>query len=274
MIIKYMKKLCKKKRGRLNLLFCNCPIVTGLQDKEPDVKKPSFTMLILLLLLWQMPVVHAESVASYKDLREQMLKKSADADKKKGSRFTAAERKLMKDSLAQAQQDHPSPGLKPGQKAPDFTLNNAFGKPLSLSAQLKNGPVVLVFYRGAWCPFCNLHLHVLQKNIDNFKKYGATLIAVTPQQPDQSVKQIINKQRRHSMKKRMYCVTGFLVLFLAVAFLLPTVVTAQSKSTMHIKFSTWHPPMSREVQTVWIPMLNELKKRSNGRITHTMYAGN
>jgi peroxiredoxin len=157
------------------------------------VKKPSFTILLLLFLLWKIPVIHAESVASYKELRDQMLKKRADTDKKKGSGFTAAERKLMKDSLAQAQKDSPSPGLKPGQKAPDFTLNNAFGKPVSLSAQLKNGPVVLVFYRGAWCPFCNLHLHVLQKNIDNFKKYGATLIAVTPQQPDQSVKQINKK---------------------------------------------------------------------------------
>jgi TRAP-type C4-dicarboxylate transport system substrate-binding protein len=48
---------------------------------------------------------------------------------------------------------------------------------------------------------------------------------------------------------------------------------AESKSTMHIKFSTWHPPVSREVKTVWIPMLEELKKRSNGRITYTMYAG-
>ncbi|MBI4798370.1 MAG: TRAP transporter substrate-binding protein [Desulfarculus sp.] len=43
--------------------------------------------------------------------------------------------------------------------------------------------------------------------------------------------------------------------------------------TMHIKFSTWHPPASREVKTVWTPMLEELKKRSNGRITYTLYAG-
>ena len=48
---------------------------------------------------------------------------------------------------------------------------------------------------------------------------------------------------------------------------------AMAESKMHIKFSTWHPPMSREVKTVWIPMLEELKKRSNGRITYTLYAG-
>ena len=75
------------------------------------------------------------------------------------------------------------------------------------------------------------------------------------------------------MKKQMYFVTGFLVLVLAAVFLLPTGATSQSKSTMHIKFSTWHPPMSREVKTVWIPMLEELKKKSDGRITYTMYAG-
>jgi TRAP-type C4-dicarboxylate transport system substrate-binding protein len=48
---------------------------------------------------------------------------------------------------------------------------------------------------------------------------------------------------------------------------------ATAESSMHIKFSTWHPPASREVKTVWIPMLEELKKRSNGQITYTMYAG-
>src|SRR5210317_2058356 len=75
------------------------------------------------------------------------------------------------------------------------------------------------------------------------------------------------------MIKRRYYVAGFLVCVLVVAFLLPAPATAQSTSTMNIKFSTWHPPMSREVRTVWIPMLEELKKRSNGRITYTMYAG-
>jgi len=75
------------------------------------------------------------------------------------------------------------------------------------------------------------------------------------------------------MKKKIHFVTGLLILILAVAFLLPAETTAQSESTLHIKFSTWHPPMSREVKTVWIPMLEELKKRSDGRITYEMFAG-
>ena len=75
------------------------------------------------------------------------------------------------------------------------------------------------------------------------------------------------------MIKRMQIVAGLIALFLVAAFLLPPIATAESKSTMNIKFSTWHPPMSREVKTVWIPMLEELKKRSGGRITYTMFAG-
>jgi TRAP-type C4-dicarboxylate transport system substrate-binding protein len=75
------------------------------------------------------------------------------------------------------------------------------------------------------------------------------------------------------MKKHGYLLVGALVVFLVAAFLLPPAASAQSPSTMHIKFSTWHPPMSREVKTVWEPMLEELKKKSNGRITYTLYPG-
>jgi TRAP-type C4-dicarboxylate transport system substrate-binding protein len=64
------------------------------------------------------------------------------------------------------------------------------------------------------------------------------------------------------------------LIFLSGAVMaLPVNVTAQQRATMHIKFTTWHPSVSIEVKTVWIPMLEELKKRSNGRITYTLYAG-
>jgi TRAP-type transport system periplasmic protein len=63
------------------------------------------------------------------------------------------------------------------------------------------------------------------------------------------------------------------VLVLSVLVWGSTPASAQSESTLNLKFSTWHPPASREVTTVWTPMLEELKKRSNGRITYTLYAG-
>ena len=65
-----------------------------------------------------------------------------------------------------------------------------------------------------------------------------------------------------------------LSVLLVASVLLPIVpAAAQSGSTLHLKFSTWHPPASHQVTMVWTPMMEELKKRSNGRITYTMYAG-
>lgn len=74
-----------------------------------------------------------------------------------------------------------------GDRAPDFTLNNALGKPVTLDEYLKKGPVILTWYRGGWCPYCNLTLHELQQELPNFKANGATLIALTPELPDESI---------------------------------------------------------------------------------------
>lgn len=73
------------------------------------------------------------------------------------------------------------------------------------------------------------------------------------------------------MRKRKPLIVGFLLAGVLALLFFATGAMAQSK--MHIKFSTWHPPVAREVKTVWTPMLEELKKRSNGRITYTLYAG-
>lgn len=87
----------------------------------------------------------------------------------------------------------PDPGLHVGDKAPDFKLKNAFGKDVSLSAMTKKGPVILVFYRGGWCAICNIQLHSLNASLPTFKKYGAQLVAVTPQKPDRSQDQIMKE---------------------------------------------------------------------------------
>ena len=77
--------------------------------------------------------------------------------------------------------------LNVGDKAPDFTLKNALNKSVSLYNELENGPVVLTWYRGGWCPYCNITLHYLQEKLPEFKKAGATLIALTPELPDNSL---------------------------------------------------------------------------------------
>ncbi len=74
--------------------------------------------------------------------------------------------------------------LKVGGKAPDFTLGDPDGKQVRLSDLLKEGPVVLTWYRGGWCPYCNIALASLTKHNDDFTKLGATLVALTPELPD------------------------------------------------------------------------------------------
>jgi peroxiredoxin len=77
--------------------------------------------------------------------------------------------------------------LKSGDLAPDFTLPDATGKPVRLSDRLKDGPVVLKFYRGGWCPYCNLELRAYQKALPELEAVGAQLIAVSPESPDNSL---------------------------------------------------------------------------------------
>jgi peroxiredoxin len=80
-------------------------------------------------------------------------------------------------------------GLQEGQKAKDFTLNNSVGVNVNLFEQLSNGPVVLTFYRGGWCPFCNIQLRAYQNILPEIEALGGQLIAVSPQSPDNTLSQ-------------------------------------------------------------------------------------
>jgi peroxiredoxin len=77
--------------------------------------------------------------------------------------------------------------LKAGGRAPDFSLPDARGGYVRLNGLLAAGPVVLSFYRGGWCPYCNLELLALQQALPEITRLGATLVAVSPQTPDESL---------------------------------------------------------------------------------------
>ena len=77
--------------------------------------------------------------------------------------------------------------LRTGDAAPMFTLPDAHGEPVALSDLLAEGPVVLSFYRGSWCPFCNLELRALQRALESAEAAGVTLVAVSPNLPDVSL---------------------------------------------------------------------------------------
>jgi len=71
--------------------------------------------------------------------------------------------------------------LKVGDKAPLFTLKDPDGHPVSSAELLAKGPLVLTFYRGVWCPYCNLELQALQAFLPTLQEAGASLVAISPQ---------------------------------------------------------------------------------------------
>ncbi|AWB57297.1 peroxiredoxin-like family protein [Colwellia sp. Arc7-D] len=80
-----------------------------------------------------------------------------------------------------------SEALDLGETATSFVLPNQHGKSISLDDLLKNGPVVVTFYRGSWCPYCNLQLRALQARLGDIHALGAHLVAISPQVPDESL---------------------------------------------------------------------------------------
>lgn len=77
--------------------------------------------------------------------------------------------------------------LKTGDRAPDFTLPDALGQHVSLSERLRSGPAVMIFYRGGWCPYCNIQLRAYQRALDGIAALGGRLFALSPQSPDGSL---------------------------------------------------------------------------------------
>ena len=77
--------------------------------------------------------------------------------------------------------------LKVGAELPSLTLSDATGQPVDLRALNATGPLVIVFYRGGWCPYCNLELREWQRLLPQLRELGATLVAVSPQTPDNSL---------------------------------------------------------------------------------------
>jgi len=71
--------------------------------------------------------------------------------------------------------------LKASDVAPDFTLNDADGDAVSARRLLAKGPLVVSFYRGVWCPYCNLELQALEAVLPEIKARGASLVAISPQ---------------------------------------------------------------------------------------------
>ncbi|MDH3406964.1 MAG: AhpC/TSA family protein [Gammaproteobacteria bacterium] len=149
---------------------------------------PAVVVTVNLLIT---PVVHSAqaepAVPNYSE-KVKELEKILSAPKN-APKINEHDKAVMEKAAMDLVAEMPKPGIQVGAKAPDFSLKNPYGKTIKLSTLLKKGPVILTFYRGAWCPYCNLQLHQLKQALPQFKKHGASLVAITPQTPDKSVGQ-------------------------------------------------------------------------------------
>jgi len=98
----------------------------------------------------------------------------------------------VKTTMAKAIQDLIDTGitdqtLKSGEQMPPISLPNATGQMVNVNQFLESGPVVVSFYRGGWCPYCNLELKALQDKLPEIQALGASLVTISPQTPDQSL---------------------------------------------------------------------------------------
>ncbi|GAB7542919.1 peroxiredoxin-like family protein [Cupriavidus sp. 8B] len=78
--------------------------------------------------------------------------------------------------------------LKAGDQAPEFTLLDAEGRPVSSIELLKQGALVITFYRGVWCPYCNIELQAIEVAADEIRSLGASLVAISMQTAANSLK--------------------------------------------------------------------------------------
>ncbi len=86
-------------------------------------------------------------------------------------------------------------GLPVGQKAPDAHALDLDGRDVSLAALAKDHEVLIVFYRGGWCPYCNFEIHELSTHFPDFQRRGVTPVAVSADKPDEAAK----TQRTHAI---------------------------------------------------------------------------
>ena len=77
--------------------------------------------------------------------------------------------------------------LTVGAMFPAVSLINQNGSTTDLGALVADGPAVVTFYRGGWCPYCNLELRAFQKALPQFERMGARLVAISPETPDNSL---------------------------------------------------------------------------------------
>ncbi len=157
------------------LLFASASLLFSCNTAEPSEEVATTT---------EQTTVEMEETAEYHPLQDVLDERRANFNEKATDEKKKVYAEGIQDILDKGILDK---AMKVGDTAPNFTLTNATGEAVSLQSYLDKGPVVLTWYRGGWCPYCNLTLARLQEELPNFQAEGANLLALTPEVPDSSI---------------------------------------------------------------------------------------
>lgn len=116
-------------------------------------------------------------------LTEQLEAMSAGSAKRIPEEALAVMRKAAEELDGQGVGDN---ALSVGDRFPEVGLQSSDGADFALSSLLAKGPVLINFYRGGWCPYCNLELKSYQDQLDTVRSLGAELVAISPETPDRA----------------------------------------------------------------------------------------
>jgi peroxiredoxin len=121
--------------------------------------------------------------------------------------------------------------LKVGDKAPEFELPGANGKKVTLSELIARGPVVVTWYRGGWCPYCNIALRGFHKRLPEIRAAGASLVAISPETPDNS----LSTAEKNHLEFDVLSDRGLKVAHAyGVAYKIPPVIAEQFKGRLDL----------------------------------------
>lgn len=124
--------------------------------------------------------------------KEESLKQQLEARAQASSGKTPKEiKKVMDEALEQLRKSKVAKSaIKKGDAMPSFELKDVQKGKISSVQLLAKGPLIVTFYRGGWCPYCNLQLRDLQKHLDDIQNAGANLVAISPEAPDETAKTV------------------------------------------------------------------------------------
>ncbi len=141
-------------------------------------------------------------------------------------------------------QAYPQPlKIKTGEKAPPFSLPNAVGKTVALTELLEQGPVVITFYRGGWCPYCNLELSQYQHILPQIREAGAHFVAISPQTPDQS----LSMAEKNALQFEVLSDTGNLVARQYTGVFTYPDASVEAMAALGLDFDAYYADNAREL---------------------------